>query len=185
MATEELIVAGRRFKVRKDYEAALRDQKKIDRIRAELDLTDSGQIYKLYSRLKGGAFRFETAVGTDFDDEIYEKVQELKRNGDNALKISETAVGRKTAGAEKVRPGPKAENKRKPPGKKADQRNQTNEKYDEGMQKQILYELHKRERRRKMIIALSSLVAVFCFGYFGIYYYFSDRPTMELTLIHI
>ena len=179
MATEELIVAGRRFKVRKDYEAALRDQKKIDRIRAELDLTDSGQIYKLYSRLKGGAFRFETAVGTDFDDEIYEKVQELKRNGDNALKISETAAGRKTAGAEKVRPGPKAENKRKPPGKKADQRNQTNEKYDEGMQKQILYELHKRERRRKLIIALSSLVAVFCFGYFGIYYYFSARTTMD------
>ena len=40
MAAEELVVAGRRFRIRKDYEAALRDQKKIDRIRSELNLDD-------------------------------------------------------------------------------------------------------------------------------------------------
>ncbi len=33
--------------------------------------------------------------------------------------------------------------------------------------------------RRKLIIGLSSLVAVFCFGYFGIYYYFNARTSMD------
>ena len=79
MAAEELVVAGRRFRIRKDYEAALRDQKKIDRIRSELNLDDPQQLYNLYGKLKSGAFRFETVVGTDFDDEIYEKVEKLKK----------------------------------------------------------------------------------------------------------
>ncbi len=50
------------------------------------------------------------------------------------------------------------------------------------MQKQILHELHKREVRRKLIIGLSSLVAVFCFGYFGIYYYFNARTSMDYDI---
>ena len=173
MAAEELVVAGRRFRIRKDYEAALRDQKKIDRIRSELNLDDPQQLYNLYGKLKSGAFRFETVVGTDFDDEIYEKVEKLKKEERTAPKTDPPSG---TPKVRKAKPDPKQQNKRKPPGKKPDH---SQENYDEEMQKQILHELHKREVRRKLIIGLSSLVAVFCFGYFGIYYYFNARTSMD------
>lgn len=173
MASEELVVAGRRFRIRKDYEAALRDQKKIDRIRSELNLDDPQQLYNLYGKLKSGAFRFETVVGTDFDDEIYEKVEKLKKEERTAPKTDPPSG---TPKVRKAKPDPKQQNKRKPPGKKPDH---SQENYDEEMQKQILHELHKREVRRKLIIGLSSLVAVFCFGYFGIYYYFNARTSMD------
>ena len=173
MAAEELVVAGRRFRIRKDYEAALRDQKKIDRIRSELNLDDPQQLYNLYGKLKSGAFRFETVVGTDFDDEIYEKVEKLKKEERTAPKTDPPSG---TPKVRKAKPDPKQQNKRKPPGKKPDH---SQENYDEEMQKQILHELHKREVRRKLSIGLSSLVAVFCFGYFGIYYYFNARTSMD------
>ncbi|MDE7251299.1 MAG: SrtB family sortase, partial [Lachnospiraceae bacterium] len=81
MAADSLTVSGRRFRTRADYEAALRDQKKIDTIRSQTNLNDPGQLYDLFGKLKSGAYRFETQVGTDFDDEIYEKVENLKKQG--------------------------------------------------------------------------------------------------------
>lgn len=49
------------------------------------------------------------------------------------------------------------------------------DEYDREMQQEILKQLSLRERRRKWIIILCSLVAVISFGYFGVYYYFVDR----------
>ena len=81
MTADELTVAGRRFRTRADYEAALRDQKKIERIKAETDLDNPKQIYELLKDLQSGSYRFETIVGRDFDDEIYEKAEALKKQG--------------------------------------------------------------------------------------------------------
>lgn len=81
MTADKLTVAGRRFRTRADYEAALRDQKKIDLIKSRIDFDDPRQVYKLYGELQVGSYRFETQVGNDFDDEIYEKVESLKRQG--------------------------------------------------------------------------------------------------------
>ncbi|MBD5475209.1 MAG: class B sortase, partial [Lachnospiraceae bacterium] len=53
------------------------------------------------------------------------------------------------------------------------------DEFDKEMQKEILHELKKREKRRKLAVVLCSLVAVLCFGYFGIYYYFSDRTQAD------
>ena len=39
MAAGDLMVAGRRFRTREDYEAALRDQKKIEAIKARMEPT--------------------------------------------------------------------------------------------------------------------------------------------------
>ena len=40
MTADDLTVAGIRFRTRADYEAALRDQKKINAIRARVNLDD-------------------------------------------------------------------------------------------------------------------------------------------------
>ena len=171
MTADELTVAGRRFRTRADYEAALRDQKKIERIKAETDLDNPKQIYELLKDLQSGSYRFETIVGRDFDDEIYEKAEALKKQGitpENAAK---------TVKADKKKKEKASRQKERKSQKKESSVNLSD--YDKDMQKQILIELRKQEKRRKLIIVFSSLVAVLCFGYFGVYYFFAARTSMD------
>ena len=56
-------------------------RKKIDAIKAKVDFDNPRQVYRLYAELQSGSYRFETQVGNNFDDEIYEKVEDLKRQG--------------------------------------------------------------------------------------------------------
>lgn len=169
MTADMLTVAGRRFRTRADYEAALRDLKKIEQIKKKLDQENPKQVYELYAELQSGSFRFETVVGTDFDDEIYEKIEAFKAQGITAGNagtkrkyIKEKKAGRKEKSAEK-------------------KKNQTvhSAQFDKNLEKQIQKELKKRERRRKLIVVLASGIAVVCFGYFGLYYFQSTRTSMS------
>ena len=169
MTADMLTVAGRRFRTRADYEAALRDLKKIEQIKKKLDQENPKQVYELYAELQSGSFRFETVVGTDFDDEIYEKIEAFKAQGITASNagtkrkyIKEKKAGRKEKYAEK-------------------KKNQTvhSAQFDKNLEKQIQKELIRRERRRKLIVVLASGIAVVCFGYFGFYYFQSTRTGMD------
>ena len=169
MTADMLTVAGRRFRTRADYEAALRDLKKIEQIKKKLDQENPKQVYELYAELQSGSFRFETVVGTDFDDEIYEKIEAFKAQGITASNagtkrkyIKEKKAGRKEKSAEK-------------------KKNQTvhSAQFDKNLEKQIQKELIRRERRRKLIVVLASGIAVVCFGYFGLYYFQSTRTGMD------
>lgn len=169
MTADMLTVAGRRFRTRADYEAALRDLKKIEQIKKKLDQENPKQVYELYAELQSGSFRFETVVGTDFDDEIYEKIEAFKAQGITASNagtkrkyIKEKKAGRKEKSAEK----------------KKDQIVHSAQ-FDKNLEKQIQKELKKRERRRKLIVVLASGIAVVCFGYFGLYYFQSTRTGMD------
>lgn len=173
MTADNLTVSGRRFRTRADYEAALRDQKKIDTIRSQTNLNDPGQLNELFRKLQSGAYRFETQVGTDFDDEIYEKVENLKKQGAAERSLHKSTKVRSSR-AEKKDNSKKQEKKAK-----KSKRGPNLAEYDKDMQKQILAELKKQERRRRLIVVLASLVAAACFGYFGVYYYFSFRTGME------
>ena len=171
MTADELTVAGRRFRTRADYEAALRDQKKIERIKAETDLDNPKQIYELLKDLQSGSYRFETIVGRDFDDEIYEKAEALKKLGITPENAPNTVKADKKKKEKALRQKEKKSKKKEYSVNLSD--------YDKDMQKQILIELRKQEKRRKLIVVLSSLVAVLCFGYFGVYYFFAARTSMD------
>ena len=188
MTADDLTVEGRRFRTRSDYEAALRDQKKIERIKAETDLNSPRQIYELFSELQSGAYRFESVIGTDFDDEIYEIVENLRKQGitaENAKEVSMKKSGLMRNKNQKLQKRKKAdknskdvkENQTKSMKRKNGQKNL--EDYDRDMQRQILSELKKQERRRKTVIIVASLVAVLCFGYFGAYYFFAERTNVD------
>lgn len=177
MTADDLTVAGRRFRTRSDYEAALRDQKKIERIKAETNLNNPKQIYILFQELQSGVYRFETAVGTDFDDEIYEKVEELKSRGITAQNADNLKTNKKKKDLQKKRQS-------KPLSKETSEKNKKSKSanlgdYDKEMQKQIISELKKQEKRRKVIVVLASVVAVACFGYFGVYYFYTARTNMD------
>ena len=87
MAVRE--IAGRRFTTEEDYQAGLRDQKKIEEIRKQYNLNNPAQVFELYRQMESGLIHFETILGTDFDDEVYEKIENLKKKGiaENSNKI--------------------------------------------------------------------------------------------------
>ncbi len=177
MTADDLTVGGRRFRTRADYEAALRDQKKIDSIKANTDLNHPRQLYELFKEMQSGVYRFETSVGTDFDDEIYEKIEELKKQGITAENAGNAVVVKKKAKkAQKVKRSKK--NSKSSTNKKTSKAADL-ETYDKEMRARILNELKKREKRRKLIVVLATVVAVASFGYFGVYYYFSAKTNMN------
>lgn len=159
-------VAGRRFRTEADYKAALRDQAKIEKIKAQVNMEQPGEVITLCGGIQSGQYRFETVVGDDFDDEVYELAQQYKQQGYN--RDSKISAGRKRK--------PFAERKKKNTGRG---RNISLDEFDRKMQEEILLELKKRERRRRIAVILCTVVAVGCFGYFGVYYYFSDRTQMD------
>ena len=171
MPADELTVAGKRFRTRADYEAALRDQRKIESIKEQTNLNDPKQLYELFQELQSGIYRFETSVGNDFDDEIYEKIEALKKRGITAENAKNGLKDKKKTKKEKVKTSKKASPKNVSKKKLED--------YDKNMQEQILEELKKQEKRRKLIVAVASIVAVLCFGYFGVYYFYSARTSMD------
>ena len=182
-------VAGRRFRTEADYKAALRDQAKIDKIKAQVNMEQPGEVITLYSEMQTGKYRFETAVGNDFDDEIYELAEDYKRQGYN--KDSKLPKGRrgarqmkkqaKSGGGAAAKQGKNASGvkdsaRRAKKNKSADDANIASlDGYDKNMQAAILDELKKREKRRKLLLALCSVVAAASFLCFGVYYYFADK----------
>lgn len=182
MTADNLTVAGRRFRTRADYEAALRDQKKIEGIRSHTNFNSPRQVYELFNELQNGIYRFETAVGTDFDDEIYELVEKLKAAGITADQAEDIKPVKGKRKKQKVKSNQPPSGKKQAREKAEDDRARKRasktmrlEDFDKDMQKQILDELKKQERRRRLIVVLASVVAVACFGYFGAYYYYTVR----------
>lgn len=174
MTAESLTVAGRHFRTKADYEAALRDQKKINTIKAQTDLEDPVQLYELYGEMQSGIYRFETLVGNDFDDEIYEKIEKLKKQGitaQNAARFfSKGKAGKGKKGKKEKKAHRSAQGTSKPKKKEI-----PSGAMDKIMEEQVLLELRRREKRRKLIILAASVVAVASLSYFGVYYFIVAR----------
>ncbi len=161
-------VAGRQFRTQSDYNAALRDQKQIEAIKAKINMEQPGEVISLAEELKAGKYRLTTIVGTDFKEEIQELADKYKKQGytkDSKIKL------------------PKQ--KKKQVGKQSAKQTKNNKKpvsldeYDEKMQREIKAALKQRERKRKLIVALCSVVALASFGYYGVYYYFAGRTQSD------
>lgn len=161
-------LAGRRFRTEAEYQAAKRDLKRIEEIRSSVSMEQPGEVISLCEALAAGKYRFESAVGNDFDDEIYELSERYKSQG--YTKNSRLPEGKRAR--------KKAQNAQRKKVKSA-AKQKSLEDYDDAMQKVILSEVRKREKRRKLLIVLCSFIAVGCFGYFGAYSYFFQRTEMD------
>ncbi len=160
-------VAGRKFRTQSDYKAALRDQAQIDAIRGRINMEQPGEVIRLASDIRAGKYQLTTLVGRDFKDEIQELAEKYQKQGytkDSKVKLSKQK--KKTTGS-----GPKAGKTKAKKISLAD--------YDEKMQKEIREVLKKKERNRKLIVALCSIVALCCFGYYGVYYYTADKTQSD------
>lgn len=154
MTDSKWTVEGRRFRTKVDYDAALRDKKKIDILRKKYDFKNKNQVLELLEMLEKEQFQFESQLGKDFDDEVYELSEQLKKQKDeigNGTQKSKKKIKKETSVSYKD--------------------------CDETLKKEILVQLEKREKRRKRIVLLCGMIAVVCLGYVGIYSFFTARTT--------
>lgn len=168
--------AGRRFRTEAEYQAAKRDLKRIEEIKSKVHMDQPGEVISLSEAFAAGQYRFESIVGSDFDDEVYELAERFKSQG--YTKDSRLPEGRK-ARKKIEKKQAKADSKAGKTKKSSKNKQASLEDYDADMQKIILAEIKKREKRRKLLVVLCGLVAVGCFGYFGVYSYFADRTQMD------
>lgn len=141
---------------------AIRDQKTIEGLRQKYDINKPEELKQLYGLLNSGQIKFESQLGQQFDDEIYEAYQKIKDTGG----FKSGASKKKGAGS----------NKKGATGAKTEKKEiRRLEDYDEEMQAQIKQVMKKADRRRKLWIAVCSIVAVSCIGYFAMYYLRADR----------
>lgn len=178
MTSENLSVGGVRFRTRADYEAALRDQKKIDEIRAQVDFNNKKQLEGLFNEMQAGVYWFETIIGTHFDDEVYEKMEQMKRNPSTQKKEKKHSL--KKSGNKDQQKGKRAAASAGRQAVRTDIKNTgNNAKYQAVIEKEALKELQKAEKLRRRIMILASIVAAASLGYFFVYYYFSARTNMD------
>lgn len=170
-------VLGRQFRTQADYDAALKDAEKIEQLKAKYETGDAAGLRRLVSELKSDKCRFRTILGKDFLEETEELLAKAeKEEKENA------AQGKK--GSKKKGKRPKGQNTGKAALSNAPQKKTTNkpaankkklEDYDADMQKNIVKELKKRDRIRRLIMTACIGVAGSCFIYLSVYAYQTKR----------
>ncbi len=174
MAEVKWTVEGRRFRNAEEYQAALRDKERIDSITGNLKLDNPKDIEALYLELKKGQYTFESIVGRQFDDNIYELYQRIKREEKEA---EEKKTARKEKRKQQVQ---QIEKLVKPSIKKKKSEGSTKlEDFDKNMQAQIMAVLRKRERKRRILMAVCMFLCIISFGYLGAYYQVSAKSARE------
>lgn len=174
-------LAGRRFRTESEYKAAKRDLKLIEEIKSNVHMEQPGEVISLCEALAEGKYRFESVIGNEFDDKIYELAEKYKGQGytkDSRLPEGKRARKKAQKKQEKTSGVKQTAGKKNSKAQKSKPQTSLTD-YDADMQKAILEEVKKREKRRKLLVVLCSVVAVGCFGYFGVYSYFADRTQVD------
>lgn len=190
MDTNSFMVAGRRFRTRADYEAALRDEQKINEIKSRYSLHNGDDVRKLSDELKSGQYSFESVLGNDFDDEIFDLMEKFKSAPVPVNKSSNRFSSKSNYKSIKSHKSNSSErfagknSKEMVKSNKADSKNKVSlENYDRDMQKEILTIIRKREKRRKIIVAVFSILAAASLSYFGVYYFFTERTDQDVQAL--
>lgn len=167
MASERRIIGGHRFANEADFKAAERDLAKIEEIKKKIDYNDPKSIEGLYNDLQTGQIVFESVIGQEFDDKIYEAYIDFRDGKTVDNKVTADKMARKTEAN-----GSKN-------NKVKSKKTIALEDFDDDMQEQILKELKKKERVRRYILIACGTVAIGCLTYFGVYEFMSARTEKD------
>lgn len=151
--------AGRQFRTEADYKLALHDKAEIEKIKKQRNTDTPEQIDALLADIAQGKIRLYTILKEDFTEELQDKKETLLKAGDGFGKEDKR---KKPAGRQKASSG------------KSKSHTSLNE-FDADMQKRILREMKKRERIRKGIVAVCSLLVAGSLAYLADYSYRTKR----------
>ena len=170
-------VRGRSFRTGQDYQAALRDEKRISVVQKKYENADLSGKEHIINVLLNGEIKFETLVGDDFIFEIEEEFHKLKENStQNPKKFS---INKKKSVKKSVKTVKNTVKKEKPPKAKKEEKKKNLEDYDAVMQERIKYELYLQEKKRRRTVFICSIIAFICIGYVFFYYYLYERNSNE------
>lgn len=179
MAELNWTIDGRRFRSQEEYMAAKRDKQLIDSITKDIDLDNPKDIEKIYMEMKTGKYQFESIVGRQFDDNIYELYNRIKSEETKKLENKALQKEKKKQDIQKIKNAFKI---------KKDNQNRGKEKikledFDKNMQHEILEVLRKKEKKRRIIMICCVVLCLVSFGYIGIYYGVSAKSTKEFEAL--
>lgn len=163
-------VSGRTFRTKQDYIYAKKDELLIAQIRQKTDFDNISQLEKLLTDLDGSMYSFMTLLGEDFTEEVEERIRYLKENPPQVKKRGILSSSKKADSKKKSK-----EKSPRQPDRDAKQL----QDYDSAMQVRILSELKKQERKRRLLIAILSVLATACMAYVGFYYYQYEKNGMD------
>ena len=180
MSQSNMEVMGRSFRTKQDYDLALRDAERIDRLKKNTDFDNIEEVRELLEELHTRQIRFMTLLGDDFIEEVEERELYLVQNPPQAKKKKGKAIkaDKKTA---KGTTGSKASTQKEKRSSSKSLKNKPKDfdDYDPQMQARILDELKRQEKKRKISVALLSLLATACLAYVFFYYYQYGRSTVD------
>ena len=151
-----LYVDGVGFSSKAEYEDALSDKKIIDDIKRRFDLNSKEGLLDAQKELR--AVHFKTKVGDNFDDELFEKLERLKKG--IAIEPVAPAQTQKPVNVKKTTSGTK-----KPATTAKDK------KVDAEIEAAAIRELKKKNLIRNICISFLLLTALFSIGYYVKYYH--------------
>lgn len=159
-----------------DKRNTLSDGEIIAAITKGLDLTKANDIKKAYTALQTGQYNFATKEGRDFDDTIYDLYQKVKSG-----EIKDEVTVKKGIIPKPATVNAKSQkaNSAKVNGKKISSEKTFEDKYGDSINLLVEKELRKRNKIRKVLIALLVVIAITSLGYFSVYYYMSSRTSSD------
>lgn len=158
-----LFVEGVGFNGKAEYEQGLSDKKIIDELRKKYDLTTKEGLLDVSKELR--TVHFQTKVGDNFDDEIFEKLEAIKR-GESLKPQTPAPAAKKSSRTSKTKASSTTSSltaKERPMDKK--------------MEEAVRRELKKKSLIRNILISILLLVAVASIGYYVKYY--SDAKKVQ------
>lgn len=158
-----LFVEGVGFNGKAEYEQGLSDKKIIDELRKKYDLTTKEGLLNVSKELR--TVHFQTKVGDNFDDEIFEKLEAIKR-GESIKPQTPAPAAKKSSRTSKTKASSTTSSltaKERPMDKK--------------MEEAVRRELKKKSLIRNILISILLLVAVASIGYYVKYY--SDAKKVQ------
>ena len=158
-----LFVEGVGFNGKAEYEQGLSDKKIIDELRKKYDLTTKEGLLDVSKELR--TIHFQTKVGDNFDDEVFEKLEAIKR-GETLKPQTPVQAGKRTPRTSKS----KAPSQTSSLGAKE-------RPMDKKMEEAVRKELKKKSLIRNILISILLLVAVGSIGYYVKYY--SDAKKVQ------
>ena len=151
--------AGRQFRTEADYKLALHDKAEIEKIKKQRNTETPEQIDALLADIAQGKIRLYTILKEDFTEELQDKKETLLKAGEGFGKEDKR---KKPAGRRKASSG-------------KSKSHTSLDEFDADMQKRILREMKKRERIRRSIVAVCSLLVVGSLAYLANYSYRTKR----------
>lgn len=176
-------VEGKRFGSQADYEAALADKELIDDIRSRYNLNNADSVMELYRDLGASKFKFKSSLGTDFDDEIFELTQKIKRGEFASEEVVEEPVKKGLFTKKKEAPKSKKTAPKAGTGTSSQTSKTAKPKKDSldldkmspAMREQVIREIKKSERKRRIFLIVMAALCVASLGYYAVYYFYVGR----------